>query len=76
MNADIQSLANELIYHGKLKVGSPAIAAQRLVLPKEEGDVPPLLDHGLCLSGSEGCWLEEVMLPEWVNPSCLFHCLN
>ena len=53
MNADIQSIANTLVYGGALRCGSEAVATGKYVLPAPER-VPALLVAAAAVSVSEG----------------------
>ena len=57
MNEDIMLLSNELIYEGRLRCGSNAVARQSLALSKE-------LDCGSAFPGGHGdtpCWTKDLI---------------
>lgn len=64
------TLSNQLIYHGKLRCGSPAVAEQKLVLPtplrKEVARIHAASGKAAGCEESDACWLEKTLDPECV----------
>jgi DNA replication ATP-dependent helicase Dna2 len=80
MAEDIMVLSNELIYSGRLKCGTPAVANQLLEIPNLEGGLEAhhhttgsLARSGVSqtdfCNGTSSCWLRQALLP---LTRCLF----
>ncbi|KAK2737173.1 Tripartite DNA replication factor [Myotisia sp. PD_48] len=75
MCKEIMSLSNTLIYSGKLKCGTPAIASRSLNLPDIDGlkkihpnplaSQPLMVSQKVCLNANRGpCWLRDIIDPK------------
>jgi DNA replication ATP-dependent helicase Dna2 len=59
MNADVMALSNELVYDGRLRCGSDAVADLRLELPARSASLTAMRAGGACTE----CWLDRVLDP-------------
>ncbi|PWN96830.1 Dna2-domain-containing protein [Tilletiopsis washingtonensis] len=59
MNADVMALSNELVYDGRLRCGSDAVADLRLELPARSASLTAMHAGGACTE----CWLDRVLDP-------------
>jgi DNA replication ATP-dependent helicase Dna2 len=60
MNEDIMLLSNELIYEGRLKCGTEAVAKQGLVLPHRK-KCQDMYHGAICGARDESCWVQDLL---------------
>jgi DNA replication ATP-dependent helicase Dna2 len=60
MNEDIMLLSNELIYEGRLKCGTEAVAKQGLVLPHRK-ECQDVYRGATCGARDESCWVQDLL---------------
>lgn len=60
MNEDIMQLSNVLVYHDRLRCGSPEVAKRALHLP-DNSFLQKLHKGAICMQGGERCWLDQLL---------------